>query len=142
MGNQLTRINQALTGLEKCSAGVTVQQDLVEANIEGTVRDLQQKFHEILEARKRELLNRLHEISAFFLKPCTEPDVIFSAPGGVSAVLTQYGNVSSMSMVDPAKFHAMGRGLETATAGEKSTVQAVIGNGCPSSHWSVSLSLC
>ena len=190
MGNQLTRIDQALTGLETCSAGVTVQQDLVEANIEGTVRDLQQKFHEMLEARKRGLLNRLHEISrsklkslaaqkdqlettqaqlhscegfvrqsiktecqsevlkmrkaivqqakeltteypAFFLKPCTEPDVIFSAPGGVSAVLTNYGNISSMSMVDPAKCHAMGWGLETATVGEKSTatVQAVIGNG-------------
>ena len=192
MGSQLTRIGQALTGLEKCSAGVTVQQDLVEANIEGTVRDLQRKFHEMLEARKRELLNRLHEISrsklkslaaqkdrlettqaqlhscegfvrqsiktecqsevlkmrkaivhqakeltteypAFFLKPCTQPDVIFSAPVDVSAVLTQYGSVSSMSMVDPAKCHAMGWGLETATVGEKptATVQAVSGNGCP-----------
>ena len=38
-----------------------------------------------------------------------------------------------MSMFDPVKCHAMGRGLETATVGEKSTatVQAVSGNGCP-----------
>ena len=192
MGSQLTRIGQALTGLETCSAGVTVQQDLVEANIEGTVKDLQQKFHEMLEARKRELLNRLDEISqgklksltaqkdrlettqaqlhscegfvrqsiktecqsevlkmrkaiiyqakelmteypAFFLKPCTEPDMIFSASGGVSVVVEQFGGISSMSMVDPAKCHATGRGLETAIVGEKSTatVQAVSGNGSP-----------
>ena len=189
IGNQLTRIGQALTDIENCSAGVTVQQDLVEANIEGTVRDLQ---HEILETRKRELLDQLHEISrgklkslaaqkdqlqttqaqlhscegfvrqsiktecqsqvlklrkvivyrakeltteyaAFFLKPCTEPDVTFSTPGDLSAVLQQYGNVSSMSMVDPAKCHAMERGLETATVGEKSTatVQVVSRNGRP-----------
>ena len=34
-------------------------------------------------------------------------------------------------MVDPAKCHAMGWGLETATAGEKSTatVEVVSGNG-------------
>ena len=68
-----------------------------------------------------------------FLKPCTEPDMMFSAPGDATTVLQQYGDVSSMSMVNPAKCHAMGRGLETATVGEKSiaTVQAVSGNGCP-----------
>ena len=68
-----------------------------------------------------------------FLKPCTEPGIIFSAPGDATTVLQQYGDVSSMSMVDPAKCHAMGRGLETATVVEKSTatVQAVSWNGCP-----------
>ena len=59
MGNQLTRINQALTDLETCSAEVTVQQDFVEANIEGAVREIQIA----LESRKTELLNRLQEIS-------------------------------------------------------------------------------
>ena len=188
MGNQLTRIDQAMTDLETCSAEIDIRQDLVEANIEGTVREL----HIVLEARKTNLLNRLQEISRSkhkrlaaqkdqlettqaqlhscegfvrqsiktecqsevlkmrktivhqakelttefqpsFLKPCTEPDMIFSAPGDVTAVLQQYGDVSSMSMVDPAKCHAMGRGLETATVGEKSTatVQAVSGNGRP-----------
>ena len=188
MGNQLMRIDQALTNLETCSAEVDVRQDLVEANIEGTVREL----YIVLEARKTELLNRLQEIShskhkslaaqkdqleatqdqlhscegfvrqsiktecqsevlkmrktivhqakelikefqPSFLKPCTEPDAMFSAPGDATAVLQQYGDVSSMSMVDPAKCHATGRSLETATVGEKSTatVQAVSGNGCP-----------
>ena len=188
MGNQLTRIDQAMTDVETCSAEIDVQQDLVEANIEGTVREL----HILLEARKTNLLNRLQEISRSkhkrlaaqkdqlettqaqlhscegfvrqsiktecqsevlkirktivhqakelttefppsLLKPCTEPDMMFSAPGDVTTVLQQYGNVSSMSMVDRAKCHAMGRGLETATVGEKSTatVQAVCGNGCP-----------
>ena len=59
MGNQLMRIDQALTDVETCSAEVDDQQDLVEANIEGTVREL----HIVLEARKTELLNRLQEIS-------------------------------------------------------------------------------
>ena len=188
MGNQLTRIDQALTDLETCSAEVDVRQDIVEGNIEGTVREL----HIVLEARKTNLLNRLQEISRSkhkrlaaqkdqlettqaqlhscegfvqqsiktecqsevlkmrktivhqakelttefqpsFLKPCTEPGMMFSAPGDVTAVLQQYGDVSSMSMVDPAKCHAMGGGLETAAVGEKSTatVQAVSGNGCP-----------
>ena len=188
MGNQLTRIDQALTNLETCSAEVDVRQDLVEVNIEGTVREL----HIVLEARKTELLNRLQEISRgkhkrlaaqkdqlettkaqlhscegfvrqsiktgcqsevlkmrkaivhqakelttkfqpSFLKPCTEPDMMFSAPGDTTALLQQYGDVSSMRMVDPAKCHAMGSGLETATVGEKSTatMQAVSGNGRP-----------
>ena len=35
-GNQLTRIDQALTDLETCSAEIDIRQDLVEANIEGT----------------------------------------------------------------------------------------------------------
>ena len=48
MGNQLTRIDQALTDLETCSAEIDIRQDLVEANIEGTVREL----HIVLEARK------------------------------------------------------------------------------------------
>ena len=187
MGNQLTRIDQALTDVETCSAEIDIRQDLVEANIEGTVREL----HIVLEARKTNLLNRLQEISRSklkslaaqkdqlettqaqlhscegfvrqsiktecqsevlkmrktivhqakelttefqpsFLKPCTEPDMIFSAPGDATTVLQQYGDVSSMSMVDPAKCHAMGRGLETATVEEKSTatVQAVSWNGC------------
>ena len=91
---------------------------------------------EVLKMRKA-IVHQANELTteypAFFLTPCTEPDVIFSAPRDVSAVLTQYGNVSSMSMVDPAKCHAMGRGLETATVGDKSTatVQAVSGNGSP-----------
>ena len=188
MGNQLTRIDQALTDVETCSAEIDIRQDLVEANIEGTVREL----HIVLEARKTNLLNRLQEISRSklkslaaqkdqlettqaqlhscegfvrqsintgcqsevlkmrktivhqakelttefqpsFLKPCTEPDMIFSAPGDATTVLQQYGDVSSMSMVDPAKCHAKGGGLETATVGEKSTatVQAVSRNGCP-----------
>ena len=188
MENQLTRIDQALTNLETCSAEVDIRQGLVKANIEGAVR----KLHMVLEARKTNLLNRLKEISRSkhkslaaqkdllettqaqlhscegfvrqsiktecqsevlkmrktivhqakelttefqpsFLEPCTEPDMMFSAPGDATTVLQQYGNVSSMSMVDPAKCHAMGRGLETATVGEKSTgtVQAVSGNGCP-----------
>ena len=188
MGNKLTRIDQALTDVETRSAEVDVRQDIVEGNIEGTVREL----HIVLEARKTELLNRLQEISRSkhkrlaaqkdqlettqtqlhscegfvrqsiktecqsevlkmrktivhqakelttefqpsFLKPCTEPGMMFSAPGDVTAVLQQYGDVSSMSMVDPAKCHAMGGGLETAAVGEKSTatVQAVSGNGCP-----------
>ena len=187
MGNQLTRIDQALTDVETCSAEIDIRKDLVEANIEGTVREL----HIVLEARKTNLLNRLQEISRSklkslaaqkdqlettqaqlhscegfvrqsintgcqsevlkmrktiihqakelttefqpsFLKPCTEPDMIFSAPGDATTVLQQYGDVSSMSMVDPAKCHAMGRGLETATVEEKSTatVQAVSWNGC------------
>ena len=180
MGNQLTRINQALTNLETCSAEVDVRQDLVEANIEGTVREL----HIVLEARKTELLNQLQEISRSkrkslaaqkdllettqaqlhscegfvrqsiktecqsevlkmrktivhqakelttesppsFFKPCTEPDMMFSASGDATAVLQQYGNI--------LKCHATGKGLETATVGEKSTatVQAVSWNGCP-----------
>ena len=188
MGNQLTRIDQALTDVETCSAEVDVRQDLVETNIEGTVREL----HIVLEARKTNLLNRLQEISRSkhkrlaaqkdllettqaqlhscegfvrqsiktgcqsevlkmrktivhqakelttefppsFLKPCTEPDMMFSAQGDATALLQQYGDVSSMSMVDPTKCHTMGRGLETATVGEKSTatLQAVCGNGCP-----------
>ena len=188
MGKQLTRIDQALYDLETCSAEVDVRQDLVEANIESTVREL----HIVLEARKAELLNNLQELSrskhkslaaqkdqlettqaqlhscegfvrqsiktehqsevlkmkktivhqakelttefqSFFLKPCTEPGIIFSAPGDATTVLQEYGHVSSMSMVDPAKCHAMGRGLETATVGEKSTatVQAVSWNGRP-----------
>ena len=188
MGNQNTKIDQALTDLETCSAEVNVQQELIEANIEGTVREL----HIVLEARKIELLNRLQEITRgklksltaqkdqlettqaqlhscegfvqqsiktecqsevlkmrktiiqqakelttkfppSFLKPCTKPDAMFSAPGDATAVLQQYGDVSSMSMVDPAKCHAMGGGLETATVGEKSTatVQAVSRNGHP-----------
>ena len=185
IGNHLTRIDQALTDLETCSAEVDIQQDHVKANIEGTVR----KLHMVLEARKTDLLNWLQDISQSkhkslaaqkdllettqaqlhscegfvrqsiktgclsdvlkmkktiihqakeltateippsFLKPCTEPDMMFSAPGDTTAVLQQYGDISSMSMVDPAKWHAMGRGLETATVGEKSTatVQAVCG---------------
>ena len=181
----MTRIDQALTDLETCSAEVDVRQNLVEANIEGTVREL----HIVLEARNTELLNQLQEIShskhkslaaqkdqlettqaqlhscegfvrqsiktecqsevlkmrktiihhakeltteflPSFLKPCTEPDMMFSAPGDTTPVLQQCGNVSS---VDPTKCHAMGRGLETATLGEKSTatVQAVSWNDCP-----------
>ena len=173
MGNQWTRIDQALTDLEKCSAEVSVQQNLVEANIEVTVREL----YKVLETRKTKLLSRLQGISQCkrrslaaqknqlknaqtklhscedfvrqsiktecqsevlkmkksivhqakelttefppsFLKTCTEPDTTFSTPGDATAVLKQYGDVLSMSMVDPAKFHAMGSGLETA---EKST---------------------
>ena len=185
MGNQLTRIDRALTDLETCSAEVDVHQDLVNANVEGTVKEL----HRVLEARKTQLLNRLQEISRdklkklaaqkdqlettqaqlhscegfvrqsiktechsevlkmrktiihqakeltefppSFLKPCTEPDMMFSAPGDTTAVLQQYGDVSSMSMVNPAKCHGMGRGLETATVGKKTTatVQAVSWNG-------------
>ena len=188
MGNQLTRIDQAMTDVETCSADIDIRQDLVEANIESTVREL----HIVLETRKTNLLNRLQEITRSkhkrlaaqkdqlettqaqlhscegfvrqsiktecqsevlkmrktivhqakelttefqpsFLKPCTEPDMMFSAPGDATTVLQQYGDVSSMSMLDPAKCHAMGRGLETATVGEKSTatVQALSGNGCP-----------
>ena len=180
MGNQLTRIDQALTNLETCSAEVDIRQDLVEANIEGAVREL----HIVLEARKTELLSQLREISRSkhkslaaqkdqlettqaqlhscegfvrqsiktecqrevlkmrktivqqakelttesppsFLRPCAEPDMMFSAPGDVTAVLQQYGNI--------VKCHATGKGLETATVGEKSTatVQAVSWNGCP-----------
>ena len=59
MGNQLTRIDQALTDLETCTTEVDVRQDIVEANIEGTVREL----HIVLEARKTKLLNQLQEIS-------------------------------------------------------------------------------
>ena len=188
MGNQNTKIDQALTDLETCSAEVSVQQELIEANIEGTVKEL----HIVLEARKIELLNRLqaitrgklksltaqkdqlettqaqlHSCEGFvqqsiktecqsevlkmrktiiqqakelttkfppsFLKPCTKPDAMFSTPGDATAVLQQYGDVSSMSIVDPAKCHVTGRGLETATVGEKSTatVQAISWNGCP-----------
>ena len=188
MGNQLTKIDQALTDVQACSAEIDIRQDLVEANIEGTVREL----HIVLEVRKTNLLNRLQEISRSkhkrlaaqkdqlettqaqlhscegfvrqsiktecqsevlkmrktivhqakelttefqpsFLKPCTEPDMIFSAPGDATTVLQQYGDVSSMSMVDPAKCHTKGGGLETATVGEKSTatMQVVSRNGCP-----------
>ena len=58
---------------------------------------------------------------------------MFSAPGDATTVLQQYGDVSSMSMVEPAKCHAMVGGLETATVGEKSTatVQAVSWNDSP-----------
>ena len=188
MGNQKTRIHQALTDLGKCSTEVTVQQAIVTANVEEAVEEL----YRMLKARKIELLKQLEEITQgkiksieaqkdqlettqakldscegfvrqsfktecqsevlkmrktivhqaeelttefqpSFLKPCTEPDVMFSSPGVATAVLQQYGDVSSMSMVDPAKCHATGRGLETATVGEKSTatVQAVSGNGSP-----------
>ena len=181
MGKQLTRIDQALTDLETCSAEVDVRQDLVEANIEGTVREL----HIVLEARKAKLFNRLQEISRgkrknlaaqkellettqaqlhscegfvqqsiktecqseavlkmrktiihqakelttefppTFLKPCTEPDMTFLAPGDTTAVLQEYGII--------VKCHATGGGLETATVGKKSTatVQAVSWNDCP-----------
>ena len=173
MGNQFTRINQALTNLETCSAEVDVRQDLVKANIEGTVREL----HGMLEARKTELLHHLQEMSLSkhkslaaqkdllettraqlhscegfvrqsiktecqsevlkmrktivhqakelttefppsFLKPCTEPDMMFSAPGDATTVLQQYGDVSSMSMVEPAKCHAMGEGRNSYCGGE------------------------
>ena len=188
MGNQLTRIDQALTDVQACSAEIDIRQNLVEANIEGTVREL----HIVLEARKTNLLNRLQEISRSkhkrlaaqkdqlettqaqlhscegfvrqsiktecqsevlkmrktivhqakeltkefqpsFLKPCTEPDMMFSAQGNATTVLQQHGDVSSMSMVDPAKCHATGSGLEMAIVGEKFTaiVQAVSGNGRP-----------
>ena len=182
----MTGIDHALTDLETCSAEVDVQQDLVEANVEGTVREL----HIVLEARKTELLNRLQEISRSkhkslaaqkdqletiqaqlhscegfvqqsiktecqsevlkmrkaiihqvkelvtefqpsFLKPCTRPEMMFSVTGDVTAVLQQYGDVSSI--VDHAKCHAIGRSLETATLGDRftATVRAVCWNGCP-----------
>ena len=189
LGNQLTRFDQALTDLETCSAEVAVQQNLVETNIEGTVKEL----HRVLEARKTQLLKRLQEISEgklkslaaqkdqlettqaqlhscegfvrqsiktecqsevlkmrktlihqakelttefppSFFKPCTEPDMMFSASGDATAVLKQYGKVSTtMSLVNPVKCHATGKGLEAATVGKKSTatVQAVSQNGCP-----------
>ena len=188
MGNQFIRIDQALTDLEACSGEVTVHQDLVAANIESAVRELQIA----LEARKTELLNQLQEISRgklkslaaqkdqlettqaqlhscegfvrqsiktecqsevlkmrktiihqakelmtefppSFLKPCTEPDVMFSASGNTTFDLQQYGNVSTATYtVNPDNCQATGKGLVTAVSGEWSrvTVQAVSWNGC------------
>jgi tripartite motif-containing protein 2/3 len=188
MGKQLARIDQALTGIEACSAEVTVQQDSLETSIEEAVMEL----HKELETRKTKLLDRvqvvsrgkqkslaaqkdqiettqaqLHSCEGFvresikterqgevlkirktivhqakelttelpptFLKPCTEPDVTFSATGDVAAVLQRYGTVSSPSMVNPAKCHIAGSTLETAVVGEESvaTVQAVSWSGSP-----------
>ena len=64
MGNQFTRIDQALTDLEACSTEVAVQREFIEANIEDAVREL----YTVLEARKTELLNQLQEISQGKLK--------------------------------------------------------------------------
>ena len=178
MVSQLTKIDQVLTDLEMCSAEVTVQQDFVEANIEGAVREIKIA----LESRKKELLNRLQEISrgklkslaaqkeqlettqaqlhscegfvrqsiktecqsevlkmrkaivhqakeltteypAAFLTPCTKADLMFLAPGDVSAVLQQYGNVSTAeSLVNPVNCYATSSGLKSAVCGEKSVV--------------------
>ena len=180
MGNKLTRIDQALTDLETCSAEVDVRQNLVETNIEGTVREL----HRVLEARKTELITGIQEISRSkqkslaaqkdqlettqaqlhscegflqqsikteylgevlkmrktiihhakeltteflpsFVKPCTEPDMMFSGPGDATSVLQKHGNI--------VKCHATGKALEKATVGKKSTatVQAVSWDGSP-----------
>jgi tripartite motif-containing protein 2/3/tripartite motif-containing protein 71 len=190
LGKQLTKIDQALTDLETCSATITVQQDSIETSIEETVSELYKE----LETRKTKLLNRvqtisrvkqknliaqkdqiqttkaqLHSCEGFvgesiktvrryevlkmkktvlfqakeltkefppaFLKPCTEPDVTFSAPRDVAAVLQHCGAVSSLSMVNPAKCHITGSSLElvTAVVGEESvaTVQAVNWSGSP-----------
>ena len=170
MGKQLTRIDQALTDWETCSAEIDIRQDLVKANIESTVREL----YIVLEARKTKLLNQLQEISdskhkslsvqkdklettkaqlhscegfvrqsiktecqsevlkmrktivhqakeltkefpPSLLKPCTEPDLNYSA---ATTVLQQYSSI--------VKCHATGKGLETATVGEKSTATVQI----------------
>jgi DNA-binding beta-propeller fold protein YncE len=184
MGNQLTRIDQALSDLKACSAKISIQQDSIETGIEEAVREL----HKVLETRKTKLLNRykrslrlnrikvlaaqkdriettqaqLHscegivresikterlsevlkmsddivhraeeltaEFPPAFLKPCTEPDMVFSAP-----CMENYGTISSMSVVNPEKCYATGEGLETAIVGEKSTatVHAISWNGSP-----------
>jgi DNA-binding beta-propeller fold protein YncE len=183
MGNQLTRIDQALSDLKACSAKISIQQDSIETGIEEAVREL----HKVLETRKTKLLNRVREISQgkqkvlaaqkdkiettqaqlhscegfvresikterlsevlkmsddivhraeeltaefppAFLKPCTEPDMVFSAP-----CMENYGTISSMSVVNPEKCYATGEGLETAIVGEKSTatVHAISWNGSP-----------
>jgi hypothetical protein len=59
MGKQLARIDQALTGIEACSAEVTVQQDSLETSIEEAVMEL----HKELETRKTKLLDRVQVVS-------------------------------------------------------------------------------
>jgi hypothetical protein len=49
------------------------------------------------------------EFPPAFLKPCTEPNVVFSAP-----CMESYETVTSMSMVNPEKCYAKDEGLETA----------------------------
>jgi tripartite motif-containing protein 2/3/tripartite motif-containing protein 71 len=79
-----------------------------------------------------DIVHRAEELTAefppAFLKPCTEPDMVFSAP-----CMENYGTISSMSVVNPEKCYATGEGLETAIVGEKSTatVHAISWNGSP-----------
>ena len=100
---------------------------------EGLVRQSIKTQSEMVKMRKT-IVHQAKELTTefqpSFLKSCTEPDMMFSAPGDTTTVLQQYGDVSSMSMMT---FRVMGRGLETATVGEKSsaTVQAVSKKTCP-----------
>ena len=56
------------------------------------------------------------------LKPNTEADMAFSTLEDISATCQKYGQITSTSQPDPSKCYAVGKGIESATVGEISTI--------------------
>jgi DNA-binding beta-propeller fold protein YncE len=143
-----TRKTKLLNKVRGISQGkqkvLTAQKDEIETtqaqlhSCEGFVRESikTERQSEVLKTG-RTIVHQVKELVAEFppgfLKPCTEPDVVFSAPDDMVACVEHYGTVASMSMVNPEKCSATGEGLETAVVGETSTVtvHAVSWKGCP-----------
>ncbi len=80
---------------------------------------------EVLMVKSR-IVKQVKELTIPFqpasLKPDTEADIIFSPSKDIAVMCRNYGQVSALSIADPANCKATGKGLEEATVGEKSTI--------------------
>ena len=74
---------------------------------------------------KTNTVNTVKELTTPFqphiLKPNKEADVVFSTLADLHSMCQDYGQVFAQGSPDPSKCHAMGKGLEVAVVGEKST---------------------
>ena len=86
---------------------------------------------------KSSVVKQVKELTTTFppdmLKPSTEADVIFISLADVTTACRNYGQVTALSLPDPSKCHATGKGIEAAVVGEMSTaiIQAVNFTGQP-----------
>ncbi len=86
---------------------------------------------------KTTIVNQFKELATPFqphvFKPNAEADITFLTSLDATVQCQQYGKISSLGSPDPSRCHAIGKGLEVAVVGEKSSalLQAVNYNGAP-----------
>ena len=78
---------------------------------------------------KTNTVNTVKELTTPFqsdiLKPSAEADIIFSALGDLHLMCRDYGQVFAQGFPDPSKCDVIGKGLEEAVVGEKSTCMLI-----------------
>lgn len=70
------------------------------------------------------MIQQIKEFTTTFqpdMKPNIKADMTFSATD-ITALCQNYGQVSALALPDPPSCYAVGRGIEAAIVGEKSTI--------------------